>query len=252
MTKNTFSLKGRTILVTGASSGIGREVAITLHHFGATLILNARNVGRLKEVQTQIGEDKCTTVVGDLTNNDTIAKIIEACVLLDGIVHAAGVMKLLPFKFITPEALSEMMNVNFASPIHLTLELVKKRKIAKESSIVVITSISGSVVGSKANAMYAASKGALSGMIKSMAIDLAKSKIRINEIAPGMIRTEGAIIEFENTVSNEEILKDIKKYPLGTYGSPEDVANGCVYLLADASRWVTGTKLVIDGGFTVQ
>lgn len=251
MTKNAFSLKGRTILITGASSGIGKEVAITLHRFGASLILNARNEVRLKEVQTQIGEDKCTTVVGDLTNNDTIAKIIEACVLLDGIVHAAGIMKLLPFKFITPEALSEMMNVNFASPIHLTLELVKKRKIAKESSIVVITSINGSVVGSKANAMYVASKGALSAMVKSMAIDLAKSKIRINEIAPGMIRTEGAI-EIENTVSKEEILKDIKKYPLGTYGSPEDVANGCVYLLADASKWVTGTKLVIDGGFTVQ
>lgn len=251
MIVNPFSLEGKIILVTGASSGIGKEVAITLNKFGANLIINGRNVDRLNCVQQQIGMDNCKVVVGDLTDATTITNLVETCDKIDGIVHASGIMKLLPFKFVTMEGLQEMMDVNFTAPIALTLALLKKRKFLKGASIVVITSINGSVVGSKANAMYAGSKGALSGMLKSMAIDLAKSKIRINEIAPGMINTEGAI-EIENVLSKEVIAEDIKKYPLGTYGSPEDVANGCVYLLTEASKWVTGTKLVIDGGFTVQ
>ncbi len=252
MINNPFSLEGKVVLVTGASSGIGKEVAITLNKFGAYVILSARNEKRLLEVEDTIGKDNCTIVVGDLTDENTISKIIESTEKLDGLVHAAGIMKLLPFKFVTTEGLNNMMDVNFMAPINLTLGLLKNKKIKKGASIVVITSISGSIIGTKANSMYAASKGALSGMIKSITIDLSKSKIRINEIAPGMINTEGASKELVNMVSDDSISEDVIKYPLGTYGDPEDVANGCVYLLSEASKWVTGTKLVIDGGFTVQ
>lgn len=248
---NPFALQDKTILITGASSGIGKQVAITLSEMGANVILSGRNHDRLAQVVNQIGREKAVPITGDLTSEAVIEEIIHKTPKLDGIVHAAGIMGLIPFKFIKPADLNNMMNINFTAPTLLTLGFLKKKKINNSASIVYITSINGSVVGSKANSMYAASKGALSGMIKGMAIDLAKSKIRVNEIAPGMIETEGAM-DIENIVSAEAIEDDKKKYPLGSYGKPEDVAYACVYLLSDASSWVTGTKIVIDGGFTIQ
>lgn len=248
---NPFSLENKTILVTGASSGIGKETAISISKMGGNVVLNGRNSDRLKETALQINKDSTLVICGDITDEQTIKNIVESMPKIDGIVHAAGIMKLLPFKFISALDLNLMMNINFTSPTLLSLEIVKKKKINNNGSIVYISSINGSVVGSKANSMYAASKGAISGMVKGMAIDLAKTKIRVNEIAPGMIETIGAL-EIENIVSADAILEDKKKYPLGTYGKPEDVALACVYLLSDASKWVTGTKIVVDGGFTAQ
>lgn len=248
---NPFSLENKYILVTGASSGIGKEVAISIAKMGGNVILNGRNSERLIEVATQINKESTLVVCGDITAETTIKSIVETIPKIDGIVHAAGIMRLLPFKFISATDLNQMMNVNFTFPTLLSLEIVKKKKINNNASIVYISSINGSVVGSKANSMYAASKGAISGMVKGMAIDLAKTKIRVNEVAPGMIETSGAL-EIENIVSEDAILEDKKKYPLGTYGQPDDVALACVYLLSDASKWVTGSKIVVDGGFTAQ
>ena len=251
MNNNPFSLENKTILVTGASSGIGKEIALQVSNMGGSVILNGRNTERLKVVANQISKDSTQIVQGDLTDPSTIANMIESIPKIDGVVHAAGIMKLVPFKFINANDLNEMMNINFTSPTLLSLELIKKKKLKNSSSIVYITSINGSVVGSKANSMYAASKGALTGMIKGMALDLAKTKIRVNEIAPGMIETEGSM-EIENIVSEDAINEDKRKYPLESYGKPDDVAFACVYLLSNASKWVTGTKLVVDGGFTIQ
>lgn len=248
---NPFSLENKSILVTGASSGIGKEVAISIAKMGADVILNGRNVERLNEVAKIINKNSTIIVSGDLTESTTIKTLVETIPKLDGLVHAAGIMRLLPFKFIASNDLNEMMNINFTAPTLLSLELVKKKKINNNASIVYISSITGSLIGSKANSMYAASKGAVSGMVKGMAIDLAKKNIRVNEVAPGMIETSGAF-EIENVVSKDAILEDKKKYPLGTYGQPEDVANACVYLLSSASKWITGTKIVVDGGFTAQ
>lgn len=248
---NPFSLENKIILVTGASSGIGKEVAISISKMGADVILNGRNKERLNEVAKIINKNSTIIISGDLTESTTIKTLVEKIPKIDGLVHAAGIMRLLPFKFIASSDLNEMMNVNFTSPTLLSLELVKKKKINKSSSIVYISSINGSIVGSKANSMYAASKGAISSMVKGMAIDLAKTNIRVNEVAPGMIETAGAF-EIENVVSKEAILEDKKKYPLATYGQPEDVALACVYLLSNASKWITGTKIVVDGGFTAQ
>jgi len=251
MNNNPFSLKNKTILVTGASSGIGKEIAMQVSNMGANVILNGRNTERLKIVANQIGNDSTQIIQGDLTDPNTIVSIIESIPQIDGVVHAAGIMKLVPFKFIKAADLNEMMTINFTGPTLLSLELVKKKKLKHSASIVYITSINGSVVGSKANSMYAASKGALTGMIRGMALDLAKTKIRVNEIAPGMIETEGAM-EIENIVPDDAIKEDKRKYPLECYGKPNDVAFACIYLLSDASKWVTGSKLVVDGGFTIQ
>jgi NAD(P)-dependent dehydrogenase (short-subunit alcohol dehydrogenase family) len=249
--KNPFSLEGKKILVTGASSGIGREVAITLSYAGAVLVINGRNEGRLEETLNKLLGNDHIIIAGDLNESSTIDKICNLNIELDGFVNAAGVMKLLPFKFISNGQLEEMMQTNFFSPIGLMLALFKKKKIAKNASIIYITSINGAVVGSKANSMYAASKGALTGMIRAMAIDLAKSNVRVNNIAPGMIETDGAM-EIKDIVSKEAIEEDIQKYPLNRYGTPKDVAYACQYFLSDASSWITGTTLVVDGGFTIK
>ena len=248
---SSFSLKSKFILVTGASSGIGRQIAILLSKAGASLIINGRNEGRLTETYNILSGSNHKMLIGDLSFKETQLSIAKEVPVLSGIVHASGIMRLLPFKFIKSEDLREMMEVNFFSPMELTFLLFREKKLQNAASIVFITSINGAVIGSKANSMYAASKGALTGMIKSMAIDLAKSKIRVNNIAPGMIDTEGAS-EIKNIVSDQAIKDDVLKYPLNSYGKPEDIANGCIYLLSDASKWVTGITLVIDGGFTIQ
>ena len=251
MIENPFNLIGKTILVTGASSGIGKEIALTLSKFGAHLVLNGRNTERLLAVKEQIHNESTIIIAGDLSDPAVIDNIVNSVSHFDGVVHAAGIMKLLPFKFINETARQEIMNINFMNPINISLKLIKGKKLPKNSSLVFITSINGSVVGSKANSMYAASKGALAGMIKAMAIDLAKNKIRVNEIAPGMIETEGAD-RIKEMIPENTLLEDIQKYPLGRYGHPLDVAYACVYLLADVSSWITGTKMIVDGGFTVQ
>ena len=253
MKTSPFNLSGKFFLVTGASSGIGKQIAITLNSMGANIYINGRNHQRLEVTKNQLQNSdlECHIIGGDITKSKIVNKLVSEIQNIDGVVFASGIMKLLPFKFLQFKELDAMMDVNFRAPIHLTLELFKKKKLNRGGSIVYITSISGSVVGSIANSMYSASKGALSGMAKAITLDLAKYKIRVNEIAPGMIKTEGSEL-FTDSVSNESISKDALKYPLQSYGTPEDVANGCVYLLSDASKWVTGTKLIIDGGFTVQ
>lgn len=248
---NPFSLEGKRILVTGASSGIGRQTAILFSGMGATVVITGRDAARLEETKEKLQGTGHVSIVGNLTHPDDISSVVNNTGTLDGIVNAAGIMKLVPFKFISPAELEEMMQVNFFSPIYLTKELINKKKLTSGSSIVFITSITGAVVGSKANSMYAASKGAVAGMIKAMAIDLAKSNIRVNNIAPALIETEG-FEKLRQSVSEEDIAADKLKYPLGRYGKPKDVAYGCAYLLSDASNWVTGTTLVIDGGFTIQ
>lgn len=248
---NPFSLEGKRILVTGASSGIGKQTAIILSNLGAQVILSGRDKTRLEETLSLLQGAGHTAIAGDLTTEAGITEVKNNCGALHGLVNAAGIMKLQPFKFITAADLEEIMRVNFFAPINLTKELVTAKKISSGSSVIFITSINGAVVGSKANSMYAGSKGALTGMIKAMAIDLAKSNIRVNNIAPAMIETEG-FLQIQETVSEESIAEDKLKYPLGRYGKPEDVAYGCAYLLSDASNWVTGITLVLDGGFTIQ
>lgn len=248
---NPFSLEGKRILVTGASSGIGKATAIALNQLGAEIIICGRDEKRLEKTFLLLSGNGNVKIAGDLTTGEAIADIKNKCGNINGLVHAAGIMKLLPFKFINPPALEEIMKTNFFAPVLLTKELVTSKKLGNNSSIVFITSINGAVVGSKANSMYAASKGALTGMIKAMSIDLAKNNIRVNNIAPAMIETEG-FEEIKKTASEQSIEEDKLKYPLGRYGKPHDVAYGCAYLLSDAANWVTGITLVIDGGFTSQ
>lgn len=243
-----FSLAGKTIFITGASSGIGKAIATECSKMGAKLIITGRNKGRLDDTLVNLAGTGHSGIVADLTEEDEIKKISEEVGLLDGIVHSAGIYKLVPVSFINEEAVKEVIGTNFMAPLALTSQLLKAKKVNKNASIVFISSIAGSLVSSPGGSLYSASKGALNGLIKGMALDLAPRGIRVNGVAPGTIQT--TIFE-GSAVSREQLNEDIKKYPLRRYGKPEEVAYSVIYLLSDASAWVTGSSLVIDGGFTL-
>ena len=248
MTYNPFQVKGKTILITGASSGIGRATAIEASRMGAQLILLGRDQERLSETRNNLEGNGHISFVGDLTSPETWSKVANEVPPLDGIVHSAGINKIVPFSFISDKGLDSLFRTNFFAPFLLTRTLVKNRKVNKNGSIVFITSIEGPITGHIGNSAYAASKGALSAAVKSMAVELAPQKIRVNTVLPGM--TETPLI-YGISISEEQLAADRLNYPLKRYAQPQEIAWGILYFLSDASSFTTGAGLVIDGGFTL-
>lgn len=247
---NPFSLEGKTILVTGASSGIGRGIAIECSKMGATVVITGRNTNRLNETYLSLEGNNHIQIIADLSKNADFDFLVEQCPQLDGCVNNAGIPKLITVKFIQRESLNEIIGINTIAPILLTSTLVKKKKINKGASVVFISSVSGVSVSEMGGSTYSASKGAINGFVKGAAIDLAVQKIRVNSINPGLIQTN--ILELATELfSKEQLMEKLKLYPLKRIGQPEDVAYGVIYLLSDASSWVTGTNIVIDGGYTL-
>lgn len=246
---NPFSLNDKTIFVTGASSGIGRAIAIECAKLGAKIIITGRNEEKLKNTFCSLEGGGHSYIVADLADQDTFLQIVEQLPLLDGVVHCAGLTKTVPIQFVNDSLLKEVMNVNFVAPTLLTSLLVKKKKLARESSIVFISSINGIYCSSVASSIYAASKGAIHGLVKGLALDLASKNIRVNTVNPGMVETE---IFSDNVISEEMLKKDQENYPLKRYGKPEEIAYAVIYLLSDAAKWVTGSSLLIDGGYTLK
>jgi NAD(P)-dependent dehydrogenase (short-subunit alcohol dehydrogenase family) len=245
---NPFSLKGKTILVTGASSGIGRAVAIECSRLEAKLIITARDEGRLNETLSQMEGTEHFCVIADLCKEDERNQLVDKTPLLDGLVNCAGIVKTLPFPFINSEALANVMDINFTAPALLSAQLIKKKHLSKGSSIVFISSNCGVWCVAPGNSMYSASKGAINGLVKNMALDLASKEIRVNSVNPGMIDTH---LLDAGTITPEQLEEDKKRFPLKRYGKPEEVAHAVIYLLSDASSWVTGSHLLIDGGYTL-
>jgi len=248
MMYNPFSLEGKKILITGASSGIGRAIAIECSKMGATVILSARNEERLRETLLQMEGNGHKLIVADLNKEDDRKQLVEQSSNLHGLVNCAGLIKTLPFQFVNTETLENVMNINFIAPTLISAQLVKKKKILKNSSIVFISSIAGIWSVSPANSIYSASKGAINGMAKNMALDLADKNIRVNCVNPASVDTS---IYDAGIIAPEQLEEDKKRYPLKRYGKPEEVAYAVIYLLSDASSWVTGSNLVIDGGYTL-
>lgn len=244
-----FSLRNKTILVTGASSGIGQATAIECSKLGACLIVIGRDESRLNKTYSLLNENVENRAFRiDLTDKESVATIIKEMPLIDGIVHCAGITKIKPFQFTTSDDFESVMNINFYAPLELTQLLIKNKKITKGGSIVFASSISGVYCSAFASSIYSSSKGAINGLIKGMALDLSVKQIRVNSVTPGMIDTN--IME-TTEITHEQLADDIKKYPLKRYGKPEEVAYAIIYLLSDASSWVTGTNLLIDGGYTL-
>ena len=246
---NPYSLEGKTILVTGASSGIGRTTAIECSKMGAQMVITARNKERLWETFSALEGDGHKMLLADLGKEEDLDKLVSELPKLDGIVNNAGFTKTLPLQFVKREQLAEVLNVNTIAPILLLHKILKKKLLNNESSVVFTSSIAGLGLTAPGNSMYTSSKGAISAYVKNAALELAPKKIRVNAVCPGMVKT--SIMEL-GTVTASQLEEDEKKYPLGRYGEPRDIALSIIYLLSNASAWVTGTNLVIDGGISLK
>lgn len=245
--ENPFSLEGKTVLVTGAGSGIGRATSVECSKLGATMMLVDINPDTVKDTLGMLANQELghQFFVCDLTDDDALDALVEEVPELTGLVNNAGITKLLPPKFINRDDIDRIFNINTFAPIFLTQKLLKKKKIKQGSSIVFTSALNGVYSSSPANSMYSASKGAINGFMKNLALDLASKNIRCNSVNPGMIETD---ILRQGAVSSEQIEENKKKFPLGRWGKPIEIARGIIFLLSDASSWTTGTTLVIDGG----
>lgn len=242
------TLQNNTILITGASSGIGRSVAQTLNQRGANLILTGRNLTALQQTAQTLQPTAHTQIIpADLTNPVQLQELTTQLPPLNGIVHSAGIVKQVPAKFNTYELLSNVMYTNFFSIALLISQLLKAKKIQKKASIVLISSIAAQHP-LKALSGYAASKAALEAYAKTLAIELAPQGIRCNCIAPAMVHTP-IMQQTQQLVSQETMQQHLQQYPLGE-GTPEDVANATAFLISNQSNWITGTTLRLDGGLT--
>ena len=241
---NPFSLEGKTILVTGASSGIGRGIAVTCSKMGAKIIINGRNQAKLGETFGRLNEGPHRIVAADLTNSESVRRMMEELPALDGVVHCAGIGQRVLCKAATEQDIDSVMDVNFKGPVFLQSELLKYKKINKGASIVFIASIS-TWSPSIGNAFYSASKGAIVSYANCLALELAPRKVRVNCISPAMVWTD---LILQEGVEEEQLKQDEQKYPLKRYGTPEDIANLAIYMLSDASTWMTGSNVKLSGG----
>ena len=245
MLYNPFSLEGKTILVTGASSGIGQASAIECSKLGAKVIVTARNEERLSQALNSLDGEGHQKIICDLSDEKAIETMVSELPELQGLVNNAGFTKILPLQFINSEDLKGILNVNTVAPVILLQKLLKKKKLKRGSSVVFTSSMAGMGSCSVGNSMYVASKGAISAFIKGAAKELAPKGIRVNAVCPAMVDT--GILD-SGTISKEQLEADMKTYPLGRYGKPEDIAWAMIYLLSDASGWITGDNFIIDGG----
>ena len=241
---NPFSLSNKRILVTGASSGIGRGIAIACSKMGASVYLTARNSSRLNATLSELEGTDNHCILADLTDKDSLCDLVSSLPILDGIVHCAGVGSRVLCKLISYEDITSVFQPNFFSPVLLQSLLLQQKKVNKHASIVFLSSIAADSP-SVGNAIYSASKGALISYSKVLAKELAPHGIRVNCILPAMVWTD---LILQGGVDVEMLKEDEKKYPLKRYGKPEDIANLAVYLLSDASSWMTDSCIKITGG----
>lgn len=249
---NPFSLEGKTILVTGASSGIGRGLAVACAKMGARVVINGRNEQRLMETLSMLEGEGHSVISADLSIKEGVDNLVSECPEINGFVYSTGILKLCTVKTVNRENLEESISINTIAPIMVTNGLLRKKKLRAGSSIVYISSMSGVFIGGTGEISYSATKGALNGYMKTAALELGPRKIRINCICPALVPTD--LSRQYHDIVPEEILKaEIpQKYPLGRMGTVEDVANAAIYLISEASSWVTGINLVLDGGLTLK
>ena len=251
MSYNPYSLEGKTILVTGASSGIGKTTAIECSKLGARLILMARSSAKLDEVLLML-ENKHLDhqkLVVDISNTEELLAAIKGLPIIDGCVSNAGIGATVPVQFYTLEEINRIYSVNVIAPMMLVKFLVKQKKFNKPASVVFTSSAGGVYVAGPCNGIYDSSKNALHAYMRVAALELGRKGIRFNSVNPGMIETD---FIHGGSLTEEQLNEDKKKYVLGRYGNTQDVAYGIIYLLSDASGWITGTDLKIDGGRTLM
>lgn len=241
MVSNKFSLKGKKILITGASSGIGKQTAIEASKVGAELIITGRNEKRLNETLSLCEKGNHLTIIADLLNHEQLMTVISKIDgKIDGIVHSAGIVEYMPCKFLTEKNVYEVMDTNYKAPVLLTSYLLRKKKLNNMSSIVFISSIASSMP-TYGGSLYTSSKSAIEGFSRALASEIAPKKMRSNCILPAFVETN-MLTKVRNTITKDGIDKYKTELPLG-FGEPKDVANTCVFLLSNESRWITGENI---------
>lgn len=245
MTYNPFSLEGKTVLITGASSGIGRATAIECSKLGAKIVASGRNLERLDQTMFELHGEGHLAISAEITDEEQLKKLVDDCPTIDGAAFCAGVANTTMFNFADKEKYQKVFDTNFFSPTELFRLLVKKKKLGKGSSVVFVVSIGGPRATTPGNSIYGASKSALETMIHFAALELAPKKIRVNGVLPGMVETP---IMHGGGISDEEYDIERQRYPLKRFGKPEEIAWALTYFLSDASAYVTGSSLVMDGG----
>ena len=248
LVNNLFDLSGKKILITGASSGIGREIAVMAAQHGAEVIISGRNTERLAETIELIGRNTIA-ITADLTNEDDIKNLVSQLPDIDGVVFCAGLVEYTPLKFINHEKIKHIFSLNFDSQVGLTQQLIKNKRVRTAGALVYISSIS-SKIGIPATALYASSKAAINAFVKIVAAETGGQKIRANSICPGLIKTP--MLEAAKDAATETLFEDAEKDYLLGVGNPVDVAGPVLFLLSDASKWITGIELIVDGGLLLK
>jgi NAD(P)-dependent dehydrogenase (short-subunit alcohol dehydrogenase family) len=247
---NDFLLTDKTILITGASSGIGKASAILAAEMGATVIACGRDEKKLNETLSLLkSKEKHTIITAELTNQEELKSLVKQCPPLDGIVHSAGIVKPVPVKFIQQKHIDEMFSINYNAVVLINSQLLQQKKIKDAASIVLISTISTqhSYFG---GALYVSTKAALEAYARSLGLELVNRKVRVNTLSPAMVKTEIYENTLKSTLNPEHTKKYENTYPLGI-GEPKDIANSIVFLLSNASKWITGTVIKMDGGLTL-
>lgn len=253
MSYNPYSLEGKIILVTGASSGIGKATALECAKMGASVIVTGRNENRLRDVFDNLPKTEKQShlmVVADMGTDEGLDKLTDNLPPLDGISDNAGISNgNKPVKFIKDEELMDVLNANTLSHVRLARALFKKKLINKNGSYVITASIGGNTSHVTGQAVYGISKSAVNSFMQYCAIEFASRGIRCNSVCPGMIKTPLIHVD---TLTEEDMVRDADKYPLKRYGEPEEVARVNAFLLSDASSYMTGAALIVDGGYSIN
>lgn len=243
MSYNPINLTRKVILVTGASSGIGRAIAIECSRLGATCILTARNKERLHKTLAAMEGEGHTVIPTDLTDTAAVVALVEQLPKLDGVSHNVGINNRMLCNYAKMESIRQMFDINFFSIVQLQTLLLRKRRMNKKSCILLMSSLA-TRVQDPANGFYACSKAALTRYMHDLASELKPKQIRCNSVHPGMVETPLTSHDF-----GEDIMeKDKKRYIYGRYGRPEEIAHLVAYLMSDAAEWITNSEFDIGGG----
>jgi NAD(P)-dependent dehydrogenase (short-subunit alcohol dehydrogenase family) len=249
-----IDFQGRQVLVTGASSGIGQAIAVELGRRNAKLILLGRNQDGLAKASAMIGQEQCHILPMDLAKTDAILAAVRSVVdqrgRIYGLCHAAGMVETRPMSAIKLDSLRAVMDINLTAGIEMARVVCRRDIMTDEGGAVLFISSIYARVGMAGQISYSASKGAVTAAARAMAVELARRKIRVNSLSPGLVHTQMTDVAFGKLAPSQvKGLED--SHPLGP-GRPEDVARAAVFLLAPQNTWITGIDLVVDGGYTAR